>query len=266
MADERGSEPRPTRQGRHSPPGAVRSPGVGAGAARKTGRGARRTGDAGGRARAGIKPRSSKNKGYRLQRDVVAAIYEAFAGELEEGDVVPAVMGESGDDVKLSPRAARLLPYAFECKNVEKLCLWGAVRQAVQHRTKRHRAAQRTPVVVFARNGRKAWACYPENHHLAAATAGEGVGDKAPATTPYECFVSGVEVVDARTRNISVWNLIEERVPQPRHGDVHPVWKAERKAEPPRVAFRVQHPALGAFEVCRLYDFLAHARVQQARI
>ena len=42
---------------------------------------------------------------------------------LEEGDILPAVMGESGMDIKLSPAARKVFPYAVEAKAQEKVSL-----------------------------------------------------------------------------------------------------------------------------------------------
>ena len=42
-------------------------------------------------------------------------------------------MGESGEDIKLSPAARKLIPYSFECKNQEKLNIWEALSQAEEN-------------------------------------------------------------------------------------------------------------------------------------
>ena len=39
-------------------------------------------------------------------------------------------MGMTGEDIVLSPAARKLIPYSFECKNVERLQFWSAVEQA----------------------------------------------------------------------------------------------------------------------------------------
>ena len=51
-----------------------------------------------------ITPRSRKAKGRRLQQEVCNLLLEQFS-HLEQDDIKPAIMGESGEDVKLSPAA-----------------------------------------------------------------------------------------------------------------------------------------------------------------
>ena len=67
-----------------------------------------------------MKTSSKKGKGRRLQNYVRNTLLEAFKS-LEEDDVKAAIMGESGEDIKLSPAAKRKIRYSFECKNVERL-------------------------------------------------------------------------------------------------------------------------------------------------
>ena len=67
-----------------------------------------------------MKTRSAKNKGKRLQNDVRDLILETFT-ELEPDDVRSTTMGDSGEDILLSPAARKLFPFSVECKNQEKL-------------------------------------------------------------------------------------------------------------------------------------------------
>ena len=60
-------------------------------------------------------PRSRKSKGAKFQREIKELLMETFT-ELEEGDILPAVMGESGMDIKLSPAARKVFPFAVEAK------------------------------------------------------------------------------------------------------------------------------------------------------
>src|SRR5437762_2420953 len=94
-----------------------------------------------------MKTASAKAKGRRLQRLVVNAILEHYTN-LTESDVTPAIMGESGIDVKLSEAARKVFPYAVECKNVEKINLWGAIKQAEEHA----KGTSLRPLVVLLRN------------------------------------------------------------------------------------------------------------------
>lgn len=70
---------------------------------------------------------------------------------LEEDDVKVAIMGESGEDIKLSPAAKRKIPYSFECKNTERLSIWEAIKQSEGN------CENRVPSVVFKRNRSKTY-------------------------------------------------------------------------------------------------------------
>lgn len=96
---------------------------------------------------------SAKAKGRRLQNLVRTLVLRAFP-ELAKADVKCAVMGEAGNDLHLSPRAADYFPFDVECKNVERLNFWGAVRQVEARAT-------RTPLLVLARNRTEPWAALP---------------------------------------------------------------------------------------------------------
>lgn len=63
-----------------------------------------------------------------------------------------AIMGESGEDIHLSPAARKLFPFSTECKNVEKLNIWSALEQAIMNAKDGH-----TPLVVFKRNRSKVY-------------------------------------------------------------------------------------------------------------
>lgn len=76
-----------------------------------------------------MKPRSAKAKGRRLQKEVQLDILERFP-HFELDDARPAIMGESGVDIKLSPYARKHFPYSIECKNQEKLNIWKTWEQA----------------------------------------------------------------------------------------------------------------------------------------
>ena len=66
--------------------------------------------------RKGIKTSSAKAKGRKLQDLVRDAILHKFPILKKDGDVRGAVMGENGEDIKMSPRAKRLFPFSVECK------------------------------------------------------------------------------------------------------------------------------------------------------
>ena len=98
-----------------------------------------------------MKTRSAKNKGKRLQNSVRDILLETFKEHLEEDDVKSTTMGESGEDIQLSPAARKLIPYAFECKNQEKLNIWSSLEQAEQN------AGEHIPLLVFKRNRSKTY-------------------------------------------------------------------------------------------------------------
>ena len=98
-----------------------------------------------------MKPRSAKNKGKRLQNDVRDLILEKF-DTLEPDDVRSITMGDSGEDILLSPAARKLFPFSVECKNQEKLNIWSSLEQAENN------SGNHTPLVIFKRNRTKAYA------------------------------------------------------------------------------------------------------------
>ena len=98
-----------------------------------------------------MKPRSAKNKGKRLQNKIRDLILEKFNSKLEPDDVKVAIMGESGEDIKLSPAARKLIPYSFECKNQEKLNIWSSLEQAEEN------SGDYSPILIFKRNRSKTY-------------------------------------------------------------------------------------------------------------
>tara|TARA_R100001463_G_scaffold16888_8_gene43598 strand:- start:1307 stop:1660 length:354 start_codon:yes stop_codon:yes gene_type:complete len=98
-----------------------------------------------------MKTRSAKNKGKRLQNNIKDLLLESFV-ELEEDDIRSAIMGETGEDIKLSPAARKLIPYSFECKNQEKINIWDSLKQAEEN------SGDYDPVLIFKRNRSKTYA------------------------------------------------------------------------------------------------------------
>ena len=98
-----------------------------------------------------MKSRSAKNKGKRLQNKVRDLILEKF-NQLEPDDVRSTTMGDSGEDVLLSPAARRLFPFSVECKNQEKLNIWSSLEQAENN------SGTHTPLLIFKRNRTKTYA------------------------------------------------------------------------------------------------------------
>ena len=99
-----------------------------------------------------MKPRSAKNKGKRLQNKVRDLILEKFNSKLEPDDVRSITMGESGEDILLSPAARKLFPFSVECKNQEKLNIWSSLEQAEGN------SGNHPPLLIFKRNRSKTYA------------------------------------------------------------------------------------------------------------
>jgi hypothetical protein len=91
-----------------------------------------------------MKARSAKNKGKRLQnilRDKLISLYPSL-----KDDIGSQIMGMQGEDIVLTPHARTLIPYSFECKNVEKLNVWKSFEQCKSN------AGDLTPVLVIKKN------------------------------------------------------------------------------------------------------------------
>lgn len=99
-----------------------------------------------------MKSRSAKNKGRKLQNEVRDKLLKFFGDKLEADDVRVAIMGESGTDIKLSPTARNLFPYSIECKNQEKINIWGSLQQAEENSK-----LNTTPLLIFRKNRTKTY-------------------------------------------------------------------------------------------------------------
>ncbi len=98
-----------------------------------------------------MKPQSAKAKSRRLQNLISQRIREKF--NLSESDCKPALMGESGTDVKLSSSARAAFGFAVEAKYQERLNIWAALEQAERN------SDGLTPVVCFKRNRSEVYVC-----------------------------------------------------------------------------------------------------------
>ena len=98
--------------------------------------------------------RSSKAKGRRLQNLVRDKLREKFT-ILEEDDIKSAIMGTVGEDIVLSPAAKKVIPYSFECKNVERLQFWKSIEQAKSN------SNGRIAVIVVKKNGQSPYVALP---------------------------------------------------------------------------------------------------------
>ena len=101
-----------------------------------------------------MKTSSAKAKGRRLQQEVRALLVEAFH-QLLPDDIRSTAMGQSGEDLQMSPLARQHIPFSFECKNQEKLNIWSAIKQAEAN------DQGYDPAVVFKRNRAKTYVAIP---------------------------------------------------------------------------------------------------------
>jgi hypothetical protein len=75
-----------------------------------------------------MKSQSRKAKGRELQKHCAKVIREVL--DLPDEDVVSRPMGSAGEDIMLSKRARKLLPYDIECKNTKSFPSLAALKQA----------------------------------------------------------------------------------------------------------------------------------------
>ena len=105
--------------------------------------------------------RSRKAKGRRLQnwvRDTLLSIFKT----LDDNDIMCAIMGETGEDIKLSNPAKKLIPYSFECKNKEGFKgIYDIISQA-----KGNSRVTDTPVAVIKMNNHQPLAIIDATHFL----------------------------------------------------------------------------------------------------
>ena len=101
--------------------------------------------------------KSAKAKGRRLQNFVRDILREIFTS-LEDDDIKSQTMGMCGEDIVLSPAAKKIIPYSFECKNQERLDLWGSLKQAEDN------CGDRIPLLVFKRNRSDTYVTMPFKH------------------------------------------------------------------------------------------------------
>ena len=76
-----------------------------------------------------MKPSSSKAKGRLLQQWVRDLLLDIFP-VLEKDDVRSTGMGQSGEDIQLSPAARKLIPYSIECKNRTTISVYSWYKQS----------------------------------------------------------------------------------------------------------------------------------------
>lgn len=113
----------------------------------------------------GLKTSSAKGKARRLQQQLQKRLLQIMANVKETHSVDPdhirsTPMGVSGEDLMLSPGARDFFPFAFECKNSERIGFWPTVDQAVAN------AGRYIPVIMFGKNHSDSWMAMPSKAWL----------------------------------------------------------------------------------------------------
>lgn len=94
--------------------------------------------------------KSAKAKGRRLQQLVRDMILDTFPQLELDTDVRSAIMGETGEDIKLSSKARQVFPYSVECKSLKKIAVYNYYDQAAANTP-----AGCLPLVVLKQDRRK---------------------------------------------------------------------------------------------------------------
>ena len=91
--------------------------------------------------------RTRKTKGKQFQNTIRDLLLESFP-QLNLDDIKSTTMGDHGEDLQLSEKARKLLPFSTECKRQETLSYWQWMEQcekeAIKHNT--------MPLLIFKRN------------------------------------------------------------------------------------------------------------------
>lgn len=79
-----------------------------------------------------IKPRSAKNKGMSLQKDICRTLSMISKIPWGEDELIASrPMGQSGVDIILMGKAAELFPFSIEAKNQETWDVFATLKQAI---------------------------------------------------------------------------------------------------------------------------------------
>ena len=78
-----------------------------------------------------MKPQSAKAKGRKLQQQFRDLLIEELG--IHPEDIESRSMGAGGEDLIMARAAREKFPYSIECKNVEKLNVWEAYKQASEN-------------------------------------------------------------------------------------------------------------------------------------
>ena len=99
-----------------------------------------------------MRPQSAKAKGRRFQQWVRDMLIEHR--DIHPEDIESRSMGAGGEDIMMARDARQKFPFSIECKNVEKLSIWKALKQAEENTTKNS-----TPLLIFKRNNTPTYVC-----------------------------------------------------------------------------------------------------------
>jgi len=81
-----------------------------------------------------ISVQAAKSKGRNLQKLVAKAISELLGEPFgPDEDIASRPMGQSGCDIRLSPRIRKLFPYSVECKCQERFNIVSGIQQAIDN-------------------------------------------------------------------------------------------------------------------------------------
>lgn len=97
---------------------------------------------------------SCKAKGRRACSEVKDLILK-YIPVLSPDDIVITSSGDTGEDLKFSPKARNLLPFTIECKNQEKINIWKSIKQSQSHGQK----LGHFPLLAFKKNNHELMAC-----------------------------------------------------------------------------------------------------------
>ena len=105
-----------------------------------------------------MRPQSAKAKGRRLQQEFRKLLIEKLG--IHPEDIESRSMGAGGEDLIMARAARHNFPYSIECKNVEKLNVWEAYKQAKEN------SKDYEPLVVMKKNNHKALVVLDAEHFV----------------------------------------------------------------------------------------------------
>ena len=94
-----------------------------------------------------MKTQSAKAKGRKLQQWVRDQLIEQL--DVHPEDIESRSMGAGGEDLIMARAARQKFPFSIECKNVEKLNVWEAYKQAKEN------SKDYEPIVVMKKNNHR---------------------------------------------------------------------------------------------------------------